>query len=202
MKNPYEVLGLTAEASEQELQERYESLRAEYSEGRFQTGEKGAEAARKLTELENAWKEIKDKKVIDTEAEVIDYAYVNSLIKDGKYDEAQSILDAIHDRGGEWHYYQSIVYYKRDWLTESKVQLEEAIKCDPDNEKYKKALEKMKQVIGNQSAKAENLGRDGAGDNVHQGDAYSQGANDMLTNCCYAYCCANMCADFFRCCVC
>ncbi|MFR6640254.1 MAG: hypothetical protein ACLUSP_01965 [Christensenellales bacterium] len=41
------------------------------------------------------------------------------------------MLDSINDRDGQWHYYQSIVYYKREWLTESKRQLEEAIACDP-----------------------------------------------------------------------
>ena len=38
-------------------------------------------------------------------------------------------------REGEWHYFQSIVYYKREWLTESKKQLESAVECDHGNQK-------------------------------------------------------------------
>lgn len=62
MKNPYEILGLSEEASFDELQKRYEELKAEYGEGRFQPGEAGNEAARKLNELEQAWYDIQSKR--------------------------------------------------------------------------------------------------------------------------------------------
>ena len=58
MKNPYEVLGLSKDAAESELKERYESLAAKYREDRFLPGEEGNEAAFKLNELEDAWREI------------------------------------------------------------------------------------------------------------------------------------------------
>ncbi|MBR7141619.1 MAG: hypothetical protein IKD03_05685 [Clostridia bacterium] len=115
MKNPYEVLGLDENASQEELENRYKKLKEEYSEGRFVAGEEGMIAARNLTELENAWREIQAKTVVAEETKGGgDFEYIERLIKDSRYDDAQTVLDSISEREGEWHYYQSIIYYKRE----------------------------------------------------------------------------------------
>lgn len=126
MKNPYEILGLNESCSFEELKARYEQLKNEYSEGRFRPGEEGNEAARKLTELEQAWQDISARQTV---AEAVDgsggndFAYVDKLIKEQRYDEAQAALDSMTVREGEWHYFQSIIYYKREWLSECKKRL-------------------------------------------------------------------------------
>lgn len=199
MKNPYEILGMDENSSFEELQARYEQLKAEYSEGRFKSGEEGADAARKLTELENAWQDIKSRQVV---AEAVDgtggddFAYVDKLIKEQKYDEAQAVLDSMTVREGEWHYFQSIIYYKREWLTECKKQLEAAVACDPDNTKYKTALEKLNMVIGNANVDPRSLGQDRVGP-----DPVQMQQGDMLSNCCLAYCLTSLCCDCTRCCM-
>lgn len=203
MKNPYEILGLSEEASFDELQKRYEELKAEYGEGRFQPGEAGNEAARKLNELEQAWYDIQSKREAaeaKKESGGSDFAYVDKLIKEQKYDEAQAELDAMTVREGEWHYFQSIVYYKREWLTESKKQLEAAVECDPDNQKYKTALEKLNIVIGNAQTDPRTLGSDtiAGGDDPNLA-AQQQG--DFLSSCCLAYCLTSLCCDCTRCCM-
>ena len=107
MKNPYEILGLDENSSFEELEQRYNQLKAEYSEGRFKSGAEGAEAARKLTELESAWQDIKSRQAV---AEAVDgegagdFAYVDKLIKEQKYDEAQAVLDSMTVREGEGHF--------------------------------------------------------------------------------------------------
>ena len=110
------------------------------------------------------------------------------------------MLDSKHDRDGQWHYYQSIVYYKREWLTESKRQLEEAIACDPGNEKYRRALEKLKIVMGNADSDPRKMGRDTINDGQMNGDDMQRQA-DTLSNCCLAYCITSMCCDAMRCCM-
>ena len=103
-------------------------------------------------------------------------------------------------REGEWHYFQSIVYYKREWLTESKKQLEAAVECDPGNQKYKTALEKLNIVIGNAQTDPRTLGRDtiAGGDDPNLA-AQQQG--DFLSSCCLAYCLTSLCCDCTRCCM-
>ena len=199
MKNPYEILGLTEETSFEELQKRYEEL--EYSEGRFQPGEAGTEAARKLNELEQAWYEIQTKREaaeVKKDAGGNDFAYVDKLIKEQKYDEAQTELDAMTVREGEWHYFQSIIYYKREWLSESKKQLEAAVECDPGNQKYKTALEKLNIVIGSAQTDPRTLGADTIGNDPN---IVQQQQSDFLSNCCLAYCLTSLCCDCTRCCM-
>lgn len=200
MKNPYEILGMDESCSFEELKTRYEQLKAEYGEGRFSAGEAGTEAARKLTELEQAWKEISEKEAVATAVDgndSNDFAYVDKLIKDQKYDEAQAVLDSMTVREGEWHYFQSIVYYKREWLSESKKQLEAAIACDPYNNKYKMALDKLNLVIGNGNQNPENIGRQNSQTVIQE----QSGGGDMLSNCCLAYCLTSLCCDCTRCCM-
>lgn len=201
MKNPYEILGLSEDSSKEELTARYNELKAEYGEGRFKAGAEGAEAARKLTELENAWREINSKeeaKEVNAEAGD-DFAYIDKLIKEQRYDDAQAALDGMSVREGEWHYFQSIIYYKRDWLTECRKQLEEAIKCDPYNNKYKMALDKLLVVMGNQNANPNDIGRQQAQQQQYQDNMQQQG--DCLSNCCLAYCLSSLCCDCTQCCM-
>ena len=41
MRNPYEVLGVSKNASMEEITEKYQQLKTEYGEARFSTGEEG-----------------------------------------------------------------------------------------------------------------------------------------------------------------
>ena len=198
MKNPYQILGLDESATFEQMEERYKSLKAQYSEGRFAYGDEGAENARKLTELENAWQEILSRTVVAEKSEGAgDYAYIEKLIKDGRFDDAQTVLDSITDRRGEWHYYQSVIFYQRDWLTECKKQLQDALSFEPNNAKYRAALDRLNQVIGNAQTRPQDLGRDGY---VDEGSMPETNGN-ALSNCCLAYCVASTCCDCMRCCM-
>lgn len=205
MKDPYSVLGLPKGTDPAELTARYEELKAKYSEDRFLTGEAGNEAARNLNDLETAWATIsaeKDKQ----EAKATfggDFGQVDDLIKRARYDEAQSMLDSISDRTAEWHYLQSIIFYKREWLTESRKQLAMAVDMEPRNDKYKNALEKMDMVMGNPGANAQNLGVDQNAMNQQQqqpGPNDPMMAGNCLSNCCCAYCLTDCCCNMMHCC--
>ncbi|MCL2375227.1 MAG: tetratricopeptide repeat protein [Firmicutes bacterium] len=208
MKNPYSVLHLTESASEEVLRATYESLRNRYSEDRFLPGEQGNEAAMLLSELEEAWRQISDDLARKSHEKMYDgnpYGHVDQLIKDGRYDEAQAILDSAHTHDAHWHYMQAMVYYKRNWTSESKRHLEQAIAIDPYNIKYRTALDRMNMIHGNPRVEPANLGFDGSG-RVHfddGGGAPVDGSVDACGSC--ARCCAlNLCINCLcsslRCC--
>lgn len=77
------------------------------------------------------------------------YPAVENYIRSGDYDAAQRELDDIQDRDGKWHYYQSIIFYKREWLSESRAQLVLAVQMEPENAKYRESLRKLDLVMGN-----------------------------------------------------
>lgn len=205
MKDPYSVLGLSADTPEEELKARYEELKAQYGEQRFKTGAEGNEGARKLSELETAWSDIRadlEKKNAQEKFGDGDYGVIDDLIKKGEYDEAQSRLDAITDRTAQWHFLQSIIYYKREWLTDSRTQLAVAVEMDPGNAKYKDALEKLDMVIGSPKTDPEVIMMDPnqpPPSGQPQPDGGVCGGN-MLSNCCLAYCLTDCCCSMMRCC--
>jgi molecular chaperone DnaJ len=204
VKEPYSVLGLTPETPEEELKARYEELKAVYGEQRFKSGAEGNEGARKLSELESAWAlisaDFEKKQARETFGDG-DYGYIDDLIKKGEYDDAQSRLDAITDRSAQWHYLQSIIFYKREWLSDSRKQLALAVEMEPRNTKYKESLDKLDLVMGNPQADPNTIGADPNQPPPvqQQQDGQICGGN-MLSNCCLAYCLTDCCCSMTRCC--
>lgn len=149
--NAYEILGLATSATREEIDDKYKELRAKYQQSRFLPGEEGEEASEKLQQLEVAYRDIlsllEETEPKAESAEEGDYTDVQNLLKSNKLDEAQAKLDARATRDAEWHYVQSILFYKRNWFLESKKQLELACQMDPDNARYKQSLEKLTKIL-------------------------------------------------------
>ena len=120
-----------------------------------------------------------------------DLTDVERLLKENKINEAQKALDDITDRSAEWHYLQSVVFYKKNWMNESKKQLEIALNIEPHNEKYSDAYEKLKKKI----AFGENQFRSGnaGGERVDQENRQmgESGMNDCMSFCA-TWCCMNL----------
>lgn len=148
----YEIFGLSVGATDSEIDEAYNKLRAKYRSEMFLEGERGDDAAKKLTELENAYRDVLESRTYKTNEETYSevgakFKKVEELVKSGRINEAQDILDDITERTADWHYYQAMVFYKKDWFTDAKKQLELALEKDKDNEKYKKTLQKLEKVM-------------------------------------------------------
>lgn len=148
-KNPYLILELEQGATKEEVQEAYKRLKAKYSNLRFEEGEVGANAAKMMNKLDQAYEDclmdIENRE--STEKFGNQYGEVSSLIKEKKYDEAQDILDKCEVRDAEWHYMEAQIFYKRQWHSDAKAQLEIACDLDPENEKYKSTLNRLKKVM-------------------------------------------------------
>lgn len=160
--NAFEILGLPYTATRDEVKDKYNELRKQYLEDRFKPGDEGERAAEKLQELDVAYRDAMD--AIDEREQranraanadnatsdngaTDDYESIRQQIKDNKLDEAQDALDQIIDRTAEWHYLQSILFYKRNWFLESKKQLEMACQMEPNNKRYKQSLDKLTKIL-------------------------------------------------------
>ena len=186
MQEFYEELGLAQDATDEEITARYNELKEKYSEERWLDGEAGNKAAKKLTKIQTAYQEIMaSRKEQATEGErVTTLEEVARILKEGDVAKAQSILDDWNDRNAEWHYLQAVIFYKKNWVNDSKKQLEIAMQMDPGNQKYRSAYGKMnakdayeKQNAGNAQNPYQNQP---TGDNQMGGG----GCNDCVS-CCY-----------------
>lgn len=197
-KKNLELLGLSDEATEADVKAAYETLRAKYLEERFMDGETGNNAAKMLTKIETAYSELIDElRESVSSAGGTSYSRVEELIKSGDLQEAQRVLDAFNERGGQWHYLQSVIYYRKNWINESKKQLEIAIQLEPDNDKYKETYRKLNEKI---NYDAQNGAAGTGGENVYQGQTMNspQSDNQMggsfcanCIECCYLNMCLN-----------
>jgi len=199
----YEIIGCDASVSDEELYQAYLKLRTKYQNDRFLDGEAGNQAARKLTELNDAYAVITDyrKEFASGENRGASFAKVDEYIKAGKINEAQSALDQFDERSAEWHYLQSVVFYKKNWVNESKKQLEIAIQMDGGNQKYKNAYEKLcKQMEFNANA-ARNNQNAGGNSQRATGERYEEPTEMMGGDSCADFCCRMaICNILLNCC--
>lgn len=188
-KNNLSLLGLDENATRQDIEEAYKTLVAKYKEDRFLDGEAGNEAARMLTKVETAYRELINELDEETVGDTgVSFEKVEELLKNGDIHEAQRVLDAFNERGAYWHYLQSVIFYRKNWVNESKKQLEIAMRLEPDNEKYKTAYKKL-----TEKTTVENLNYAGTGNGEDSGvyraqnmDSYSDG--QMGGNFCNTFC--------------
>lgn len=208
-KRNLELLGLSDGATKEQIEEAYAALRARYLEERFLDGEVGNNAASMLTKIETAYNELIAEL---SEAERTEqygngsaYARVEELIKSGDITEAQRALDGFNERGAHWHYLQSVVFYRKNWINESKKQLEIAMHLDTENQKYKDAYKKLNDKM---DYDARNHASEGANQSAYNGQTMNGSADDQMggnicsecLTCCYVNMCVNclcnMCCRF------
>ena len=215
MNEYYELLGLKETATDEEITARYSELTEKYREERWQDGEAGNEAARMLTKLETAYREIissRREQEKNTEGQN-SFEEIAALLKENKVAEAQARLDDFNERSAEWHYLQAVVFYKKNWANDSKKQLEIAMRLDPDNKKYRDAYGKLNaktefsQANENRQNREERNARGNAKNSTEYGeptyhDEQMGGGNacsDCLS-CCYTCLCVDCLFNF--CCSC
>ena len=182
----YELLQVSADASDEEIRASYERLKAKYNEEKWQDGEAGNNAARMLGRLDAAYRdsmEERRERARNTSGNS-SFDEVTEAIKKGDIARAQNLLDEFNERSAEWHYLQSVVFYKKNWINESKKQLEIAIQMDGANTKYREAYEKLK-------ARAEYQGQTGGAPNTQPDPRQAADGEQMGGNWCAN--CASMC---------
>lgn len=205
MKEFYDFLGLSETATDEEITARYNQLKAKYSEDRWLDGEAGNEGAKNLTRLETAYREVmysrKESKQ-NTDGQDA-YEEIGELLKNDKLSEAQARLDAFNERPAEWHYLQAVVYYKKNWINDSKKQLEIAIEMDPSNQKYRTAYGKMNARTEQQNQQQQQQTQNPYARNTSYDEPEQMGGSNACADCvscCYTYLCID--CLFSLCCGC
>lgn len=198
MKNPYEVLGLSPDATDTEVKNAYRKLARKYHPDNYADDpEKAAWAEEKMKEINEAYDTIQQQRDHASSSQGKDvFSHIRSLIHAGRYNEADRELNGIHEdeRSAEWHYLKSVVLLHRGWVNDAMRELEIACRMDPGNTDYQRAKETF-----NQSAA-------GYG-STYYGDAGPRYRSDGCTACdvcqgliCADCCCECMGGDLIRCC--
>ena len=212
-KDPFIVLGVSENVTQDELYRAYKEKRALYEDKRFEPGDVGAEACAKLEEIETAYNDARD--IVRSRsyaAEEDSGAFTQEgdasenldeaerAVKENRMDDAQKILDNCTSRSARWHYIQSAVFYRKNWHADALKQLEFACNMEPGNAKYAEAKRSLETQMKAHTDEKENSfysETEKNGEKVYSGPdaSYTGRRGFSVCDCCSSLICADCCCE-------
>ena len=196
MKDPYEILGISPTASDEEVKAAYRALARKYHPDNFDDSNPLKElATEKMQEINQAYDEILCMRQASSKGEKSSgfseaddtytsgssdlYNEIRNKINRGRIIEAENLLRAVpeDERIAEWHYLISLVLFKRGRVNDAMRELELACMMDPSNIEYQKA----KQMFNTTS---NGYGSTYYGDNGSSSSCCSSSSSDDVCNTC------------------
>ncbi|MBQ7595883.1 MAG: DnaJ domain-containing protein, partial [Clostridia bacterium] len=181
MRNPYEVLGITSSANDDEVKRAYREMASKY-----------ADDAVKMDEINEAYDTIilsRNSSGRQSES----YAHsvgnedglgdIRAKLNAGRIDDAEMLLDGIPlaKRSGEWYFLKGTIHQRRGWLESAAECFKRASEIDPYNNEYRAAYD--------------NLKRSGTGQFREERTADNDGCCDSPCKICSGLMCADCCCE-------
>lgn len=191
MNDPYRILGVSPNASDDEIKKAYRELAKKYHPDNY-GGETSEFASEKMKEINDAYDTIVNKRK-HKKSSYSSFEDVRTFILNGRLEDAESILNGtpLNSRNAEWYFLKATIFYKRGWLQEAHKNFAQACNMDPTNKEYRAAYEEM------QRQRSGNFG----GYNPVPGTGAGCSSCDICTSLlCADCCCECMGGDFIRCC--
>lgn len=156
MTDPYKVLGVSPNATDDEIKSAYRQLAKKYHPDNYVNNPLADLAEEKMREINEAYDTIQSMRISGrgqqctsgtayTRGPSAEYSDVRRLINTNKLIEADELLEGVpaSRRSAEWFYLKGVVHYKRGWLEEASKCFETANRMDPNNVEYMSALRQM-----------------------------------------------------------
>ena len=155
IEDPYKVLGVSPDASDEEIKRAYRALAKKYHPDR-NPGD--AEAARKMQEVNAAYEQIKNPQKQQPNYGGYDpfggyrqqqnqedsyFQGVRQYIRFGRYQEALNMLNNMTDRSARWYYYSALAHNGLGNQVTALEHIRKAVSMEPDNYEYLSALERI-----------------------------------------------------------
>ena len=161
MKNPYSVLNISENATDEEVKEAYRNLARKYQSDSYSSGPLAEIAAKKMRELDEAYDTIilnrrssgnsgssntGNYKNTGTRSSgyqqyqnTSSFADIRAKISANRIDDAEPLLDGVPKsmRDAEWYFLKGTVQYRRGWFEEAQKNYATACSMDPNNGEYK-----------------------------------------------------------------
>lgn len=156
--NPYEVLGVSESATDEEVKSAYRALAKKYHPDNYSDSPLKDVADEKMKEINEAYDMILDLRKNgnssgnrttgnNTYGGASDpiFQRVRSLIMANNLDEAEKILDSMSSsqQNAEWHFLKGMVYARKGWSEQAFQHIQRAVQMNPTNPEYNAAYNNM-----------------------------------------------------------
>lgn len=153
MKDPFEVLGVSRNATDDEIKTAYRNLARKYHPDNYVNNPLADVAEEKMKEINEAYDRIMEMRRMGKDGSTGGYSSykstrfsdIRTIISQNRLDEAQRMLDAvdISQRDAEWYFLNGSVQYKRGWFENAYTNFATACRMDPSNSEYRAALDQI-----------------------------------------------------------
>ncbi|GHV15548.1 molecular chaperone DnaJ [Clostridia bacterium] len=160
MTNPYEVLEIDINASDDDIKKAYRNLAKKYHPDNFQDNPLSDLASAKMKAINEAYDEIQRERAAGASGNTYSTGTFNSgsasasatftrvrrLINERRFSEADISLNSVaaSDRGAEWHFLRGVLLTERGFYFDANKAFETAVNLDPNNSEYRDAFYNIK----------------------------------------------------------
>ena len=162
MRDPYTVLGVSPNASDQEVKRAYRELARKYHPDNYVDNPLADLAEEQMKEINEAYEAIQKQRsggggyqqqssggyrqqqqYSSSSSSNPTFARVRSMINLGDLNAAERLLQEVPQRSGEWYFLMGSIAYRRGWLDEAMQNYNLAVQMEPGNMEYRQALAMM-----------------------------------------------------------
>lgn len=161
MNDPYKILNVGQNASDEEIKKAYRDLARKYHPDNYVNNPLADLAQEKMKEINEAYDAITRQRGAgqggggSSSGEYSNgsgasrgssgvYLRIRSLLASNNLAQAERELGEITQRNAEWHFLMGSLFYKKGWLDEALRYFNTACTMDPGNREYAQALSMMR----------------------------------------------------------
>lgn len=159
MADPYRILGIDRNSTDEEIKTAYKNLAIKYHPDSYVNNPLADLASQKMAEIDEAYDRVmQDRRgsstdnvhqtITDNKSTINqdeNFQTIRNLISNGRISEAEQALNNIgmDFRNGEWNFLMGSLTYSKGWLDESFKYFNEAIRLEPTNQEYRSAYNRI-----------------------------------------------------------